>query len=56
MFSTWKSGPPMQAVQSSQNAGLSSGPGGWHPTVLYMIALVVLEIFVVGLLSRQLLR
>jgi hypothetical protein len=56
MFSTWKSGPQMQAVSAPQQTGLSAGPGGWHPTVLYMLALVVIEIVVVGFLSRQLLR
>jgi len=56
MFTTWKSGPPMQAVSSPQNAGLSSGPGGWHPTILYMLGLIVLEILVAGFLSRALLR
>jgi hypothetical protein len=55
MFSTWKSGPPMAAVQSP-SGGSVSAPGGWHPTVLYMIALVVLEIVIVGFLSRSLLK
>ncbi len=54
MFSTWKSGPEMTAVQSP-GAGLSSGPGGWHPTVLYMVALVLAEIVLVAWLSRRLL-
>jgi hypothetical protein len=56
MFSTWKNGPQMTAVQSPQTSGLSAGPGGWHPTVLYMLALVVAEILIVGFLSRQLMR
>jgi hypothetical protein len=54
MFSTWKSGPEMTAVQSP-SPGLAAGPGGWHPTVLYMLALVAAEILVVGWLSRNLL-
>lgn len=27
---------------------------GWHPTVLYMLLLIVVEILVVGFLSRHL--
>lgn len=59
MFSTWKNGPAMSSVQSPQSAGTGggmSGPGGWHPTVLYMLALVIVEIVVVGILSRNLLK
>lgn len=33
-----------------------TGPGGWHPTVLYMLGLIVLEVLAVGFLSRHLLR
>lgn len=36
--------------------GSGAGPGGWHPTVLYMLALTVLEIVVVAWLSRHLLK
>lgn len=32
-----------------------AGPGGWHPTILYMLALIVIEVLVVGFLSRNLL-
>jgi hypothetical protein len=32
------------------------GPGGWHPTILYMVALVAAEIIAVTLLSRYILR
>jgi hypothetical protein len=32
------------------------GPGGWHPTVLYMLALIIAEIIAVAFLSRTLLR
>lgn len=38
---------------------ISAPPGqaqGWHPTVLYMLGLVVAEIVLVGLLSRYLLK
>lgn len=33
-----------------------NAPGGWHPTVLYMLGLVAAEIIAVALLSRHLLR
>jgi hypothetical protein len=29
-------------------------PGGWHPTVLYMIVLVAAEIFAVAWISKHL--
>lgn len=52
------SGQPMGPVASAQSTGPGgvTGPGGWHPTVLYMIALLVAEVFLVGLLSRTVLR
>lgn len=59
MFKTWTgSGQAMGPVASLSSRGPSSvtGVGGWHPTVLYVLALVVAEIFVVGLLSRTVLR
>lgn len=37
-------------------AGTLTGPGGWHPTVLYMLGLIVAEIIAVAFLSRTLLR
>lgn len=37
-------------------AGRVSAPGGWHPTVLYMLGLVMAEIVIVGFLSRSLLK
>ena len=43
-------GPTM----SSPGGAAQVGPGGWHPTVLYMLALVIVEILVVGFLSRHL--
>lgn len=36
--------------------GVGMGPGGWHPTVLYMLGLIIAEIIIVGILSRSLLR
>jgi len=33
-----------------------SGPGGWHPTVVYLLALVVAEAIAVSFLSYHLLK
>jgi hypothetical protein len=41
---------------ASPGTGLGPGPGGWHPTVLYMLGLVVAETVAVGWLTRHLLR
>ena len=38
------------------SAGGAAGPGGWHPSALYMVGLVIAEIVVVGVLSRHLLK
>jgi hypothetical protein len=46
----------MGPIASPQTTGPGTTAGGWHPTILYLILLVVLEIFVVGLLSRTVLR
>jgi len=35
-------------------SGGSAVPGGWHPTVLYMIGLVAAEIFAVAWISKHL--
>ena len=59
MFKTWTgSGQAMGPIASASSAGPGSvsGPGGWHPTILYLIVLLVAEVFVVGLLSRTVLR
>lgn len=42
------------AVQGPQ-AG-SAAPGAWHPTVLYLIGLVVAEVVVLGFISHKLLK
>lgn len=56
MFKTWTdAGSTAGPVSSPQAGSLSSGPGGWHPTVLYLLVLVVAEIVVAGFLSRHLL-
>ena len=41
---------------TSPSGGVQSetGPGGWHPSVLYMIALVAAEIAAVAWLSKHL--
>lgn len=55
---SFKAGASVGAGATANAAGAASvqGPGGWHPTVLYMLALVIAEIVVVGFLSRTLLR
>ena len=44
MWSTWTGGPQaMGPVASPQSRGPGqAGPGGWHPTVMYMLVLVAL--------------
>ena len=57
MFKTWTgSGQAMGPLASPQTAGPGAGPGGWHPTILYLIVLLAAEIFIVGLLTRTVLR
>jgi hypothetical protein len=41
---------------AATGAGAAAGPGGWHPDVLYMLALVIAEVVVVAWLSKHLLR
>jgi len=41
---------------SGAAGGAAAGPGGWHPTVIYMLALVVAEVVIVAWLSRHLLK
>ena len=57
MFKTWTgSGQAMGPLASPQTAGPGAGPGGWHPTILYLVVLLALEILVVGWLTRTVLR
>lgn len=59
MFKTWTgTGQAMGPVASPQSPGPGgvSGVGGWHPTILYLIVLLLAEAFLVGLLSRTVLR
>lgn len=39
---------------SSPSGGGSGIPGGWHPTVLYMLGLVAAEILLVAWISKHL--
>lgn len=56
-FKTWTgSGQAMGPVASPQSTGPGTTASGWHPTILYLIVLLMLEIFLVGLLSRTVLR
>lgn len=41
-------------VTSPSGGSSSSGPGGFHPTVLYMVALIAVEIAIVAWLSKHL--
>lgn len=48
-------GPQMAGTNVfSQGQGGQAGTSGWSPTVLYMIALVVLEMIIFGFISRHL--
>ena len=42
------------APVTSPSGGGGSGPGGFHPTVLYMLALVAAEVIAVAWLSKHL--
>lgn len=48
--------PQGVAPLSSPSGASGTGPGGWHPTVLYMLGLVIVEIILVGVLSRTVLK
>ena len=51
MFKTAMGGTPGAAPITSAS-GAMAGPGGWHPTVLYLAGLVVAEILLVGFAMR----
>jgi uncharacterized membrane protein YtjA (UPF0391 family) len=44
------------ANRSAAALGGVGGPMGWHPTILYMLGLIILEVILVGFLSRNLLK
>lgn len=46
---------PVSGHSGGGGAGVSA-PGGWHPTIMYLVILLAVEIFAVGLLSRTVLR
>jgi hypothetical protein len=60
MFHTWTGSaggamPGASPIGSAQAAAPNQGvkgPGGWHPTILYLLALILAEIVVVGWLLR----
>lgn len=56
MFKTWTGADQAQTPLVSPQGGASAGPGGWHPTILYLLGLVLAEIVIVGILSRNLLK
>lgn len=47
---------PVQSPQSSGTAGTVGAPGGWHPTIMYLVLLLFAETIVVGFLARRVLR
>lgn len=55
MFRTYASAGVTAGGSIPAASGGPAGPGGWHPTVLAMLGLVVAEIVAVGFLSRHLL-
>jgi hypothetical protein len=60
MWKTWSGGPEASPISSPKSGGVGGGavnaPGGWHPTVLYLIVLLALEMAAVAFLSRRVLR
>ena len=38
----------------SQGQGMISGAGDWHPTVIYLLILVVAEMIVFGFIAKAL--
>ena len=55
MSNSGQGGASASSASALSGPSMSAGPGGWHPTVLYMLALVAAEIVIVGVLSRHLL-
>lgn len=47
--------PSGQAAPGAITSPSSAAAGGWHPTVLYLVALLAVEFVVLGLVSRKLL-
>ena len=57
MWKTWTGNSQTASpISSPSSGGPAAGPGGWHPTILYLVALLVAEILIAGLLARTVLR
>ena len=59
MWKTWTGGSTAAAPISSPQAGGPgeiSTPGGWHPTIVYLVVLLAVEFLAVGVLSRTVLK
>ena len=50
------SGAGQSRAGAAARYGQQLGPGGWHPTILYMLGLVVAEVLIAAWLSRHLLK
>lgn len=55
MFRTYAGVQAQTGTAAGGRANAMTGPGGWQPTVLYMLGLVVAEIVVAAWLSTNLL-
>lgn len=56
MFKTYANASAgVTAAAGPARSGGVRSPGGWHPTVISMLLLVIAEIVVAGFLSRHLL-
>jgi len=53
----WNKATTGMAAQGPSSPGAVSGPGGgatgWHPTILYLLVLVVVELVVVAFITRK---
>ncbi|WP_160148948.1 hypothetical protein [Amycolatopsis alkalitolerans] len=56
MWKQWQGGASSSTAAPVSGPTAGTGGQGWHPTVLYMLGLVVAEIVIVGILSRHLLK
>ena len=49
-----EAGVPTQGVGMASQGTVNVGGQDWHPTILYLIGLVIVEMFVFGFLGRVL--
>lgn len=57
MWKTYTGGPAAAPIASPGGGGAAAGMAGqWHPTVIYMLVLVLIEVLIVGWLTRAMLR